>query len=376
MIPFYASLPAPDVSTIAMPPRPRIALFIVLASAAIALAVVTALQTPSGPVGTISSSPTVRPSIVATVETDPVPHSRDAADDPVIWVHPSDPAASTIIGTDKKGGIGVYDLTGRQLQYIGDRPTNNVDLRSGVSLGDELVSLVTATVARTDSIVAYRVDVETRSLVEDGTIRTGISPQGLCMYRSARSGKLYAVAVGGNGNVEQWELFAAGGGQVDARQVRSFRVGGKSEGCVADDELGYLYVSEELEGIWRYGAEPDAGTSRTLVDRTGPGGHLVADVEGLTIAYGPNGTGYLIASSQGDNTFAIYRREVDNAYLGSFEIRAGDVIDNVTDTDGIDVTTTNLGPAFPGGLFVAQDGSNDDGNQNFKLVPWERIIGG
>jgi hypothetical protein len=32
-----------------------------------------------------------------------------------------------------------------------------------------------------------------------------------------------------------------------------------------------------------------------------------------------------------------------------------------------------LGSAFPGGVFVVQDGSNTGGNQNFKLVPWPAI---
>ena len=38
------------------------------------------------------------------------------------------------------------------------------------------------------------------------------------------------------------------------------------------------------------------------------------------------------------------------------------------------MTTAGLGPAFPGGLFVAQDGKNDGSNQNFKLVPWQSIV--
>ncbi|MBK8315004.1 MAG: phytase [Acidobacteria bacterium] len=38
------------------------------------------------------------------------------------------------------------------------------------------------------------------------------------------------------------------------------------------------------------------------------------------------------------------------------------------------MTTANLGPAFPYGLFVAQDGFNDKGNQNFKLVPLQLIV--
>jgi myo-inositol-hexaphosphate 3-phosphohydrolase len=33
-----------------------------------------------------------------------------------------------------------------------------------------------------------------------------------------------------------------------------------------------------------------------------------------------------------------------------------------------------IGPAVPSGVFVAQDGQNT-GNQNFKLVPYERLDG-
>jgi 3-phytase len=67
----------------------------------------------------------------------------------------------------------------------------------------------------------------------------------------------------------------------------------------------------------------------------------------------------LIASSEGDNSYAVYTRTGDNAYLGAFRIVDGKGIDGSSDTDGIDVTTANLGSAFPRGLFVAQDGSND-----------------
>ena len=43
--------------------------------------------------------------VTRTVETDPVPSSGDAADDPAIWVHPTDPSLSTVIGTDKNSGL-------------------------------------------------------------------------------------------------------------------------------------------------------------------------------------------------------------------------------------------------------------------------------
>ena len=44
------------------------------------------------------------------------------------------------------------------------------------------------------------------------------------------------------------------------------------------------------------------------------------------------------------------------AYLGSFRISGGTVSDGCDQTDGIDAYTGYLGPSFPDGLFVCQDG--------------------
>ncbi|MDQ3257754.1 MAG: phytase [Acidobacteriota bacterium] len=315
-------------------------------------------------------------SVTATVETAPMSHARDAADDPAVWVHPTNPARSTIIGTDKQGGLAVYDLAGKQIQYLPDGKMNNVDIRTGFRLGGQSIALVTAGNRSDNSIAIYRVNASTRMLkkIAARTITT-LTTYGSCMYRNAKIGKHYYFVNDKAGDVEQWELFDNGKGKVDARRVRNFNVGSQTEGCVADDELGHFYIGEEEKGIWKYGAEPDAGTTRTLVDATGPTGHLSSNVEGLTIAYGSNGTGHLIASSQGNNTYVVYRREGDNAYLKTFKIVAGSAIDGTEETDGIDVTTVKLGSAFPRGLFIAQDGMNDGGNQNFKLVPWHLVIG-
>ena len=110
-----------------------------------------------------------------------------------------------------------------------------------------------------------------------------------------------------------------------------------------------------------------------MIDRTGSGGRLTADAEGLSIYYAAAGKGYLLASSQGSSTFVIYGREVPNGYLATFAIAATDKIDEVTGTDGIDVMNLNLGPAFPEGVFVTQDDVNPGAYQNFKLVPWGAI---
>lgn len=319
------------------------------------------------------SSGELSPTAVApTAETDPVPPGGDA-DDPAIWVDPRDPAMSTVIGTDKTGGLAIYDLAGRQLQYLPGGDLNNVDLRDGFRLGGERVSIVAAADSRERTLAVYRVDRSTRELVDAAgrEIPVGVKPYGFCMYRSPASGRFYAFVTSESkaGVVEQWELVGAGRRTAEATRVRRISVGSQSEGCVADDQRRDLYVSDEERGIWKYGAEPRSGTRRTLVDSTGRDGHLVAEVEGLTLTYGNGGAGYLVASSQGDSSFAVYRREAKNEYVTSFRIRRAEEIDGVVVTDGIDATEADLGPGFPHGLFVAQDGLDDSGRTNFKLVP-------
>ena len=308
----------------------------------------------------------------ATVETAAVPSGGDAADDPAIWIDPQNPSLSLIIGTDKRGGgIGVYDLSGREVQYVPDGRPNNVDVRYGFPLAGARVSLV-AFSRRDGTLGVYRVDTARRLLVEAVArpLKVMDKGYGFCLYRSPVSGKFYAFMGDKQGAMEQWELFDDGTGKVGGARVRSLRVGSQSEGCVADDEHAVLYVGEEKGGIWRLGAEPADGTNRERVDTTGPGGHLHADVEGLTIYPAAAGEGYLIASSQGNNRFVVYERRPPNAYVASFEIVADRGIDEVSETDGIDVTGFPLGAAFPEGVFVAQDDSNPGANQNFKLVPW------
>ena len=310
-----------------------------------------------------------------TVETTPVPTSGDAADDPAIWIHPTSPGSSVVLGTDKDSGLAVYDLSGSELQFLAVGNINNVDLRVQFPLGSGLIDLATGSNRTNDTISAFSIDPSTGLLTDVAAgsgVATGITVYGYCMYASA-TGKFYGFINSKDGDVEQHELFDNGSGLVTGTLVRSFAVGSQTEGCVADDEAGALYIGEENVGIWRYGAEPGDGTTRTLVDSTGVGGHLTADVEGLTIYYEPGGVGYLIASSQGVDEYTLYERSGANAYVGTFAIVDGNGIDGTSATDGIDVTNVALGSAFPAGMFVVQDGVNPGANQNYKFVKWDDI---
>jgi len=321
----------------------------------------------------------VRPE--AKGQTAPVPHRGDAADDPAIWVHPTDPARSLIFGTDKRGGLCVANMdgTGRQLVSDGCRP-NNVDILYGFKLGERRVDLAVATTrARPPGVKVWVIDPAAGRL-SDATaggvlaVLRGQRADGLCTYRSPKSGRGYFFVCGLNGGVAQHVLRDAGGGRVASERVRGWKLKSTAEGCVADDELGFVYLAEESTGIWKFPAEPDARARGKLVAKVGEHG-LTADVEGLTIYHAAGGKGYLIASSQGSNTFNVYTREGDNRYVLTIDPKGG-AIDDVSDTDGIAVTNRPTSKQFPAGVLVVQDGHNARGNQNFKLYDWRDIAAG
>jgi 3-phytase len=315
-----------------------------------------------------------------TLETAPAASFGDAADDPAIWVHPTNPARSAVIATDKQRGLYVYDLQGRLLQDLPDGRMNNVDLRDGFQFADGAGTLVTASNRTNKSIAIYRLDAGTRKLENRAAavVPTGFAdPYGLCMYRSARSGDVYVfVNDSDDGRFRQWKLTPSGR-NVTAEMVREFVVGTQAEGCAADDELGALYIAEEDVALWKYSAEPDGGDTRTEVDRIGGPNPLVADLEGVSIWQGANGRGYLVLSNQGANNYAVYRRKGNNEFVGTFHVVADPArgIDGSSETDGLDVVSAPLGPQFPEGLLVVQDGRNitPAERQNFKYVSWREI---
>jgi 3-phytase len=335
----------------------------------------------------------------AAAETQPADSAGDTVDDITIWVHPTDRTRSLVIGANhKESTVEVHDLSGQRLQRIETGGTNNIDSRAGFPLAGTTIDLVGVAGGGTRSgqMTFFRVDPATRQL-SNATAGESVrvtSGYGFCMFRSPHTGTFYAFGVNPGGRVEQIELFDDAG-QVNGRVVRTIEVDPQPvnragnpdsnnalEGCVADDGTARLYISEEGRGIWEYGAEPGdsaSTTDRALVDSTDPaaGGHITPQVEGLTIVYGPEGSGFLIASSQGDFTFNVYRREAPHEFLRKVQVAGGPAADGCERTDGIDALAADFGPAFPHGLFVCQDNSNTEpaeGNQNFKYVPLEQVV--
>lgn len=318
--------------------------------------------------------------VMPVAETQPVPSFGDAADDPAIWVDRQDPSRSVVIATDKKLGLNVYDLGGKLIHSVADGRMNNVDVRDGFVFGGRAITLVAATNRTRKSISLYRYDTQARQLqaLTGGDLATGFDdPYGLCMYRSAKSKAYYVFAnESADGRIRQWKITAKGG-KVVGELVREIAVGSQAEGCAADDELGHLYVAEEDVALWKYSAEPRDGSRRTSID-TVENGHLKDDIEGVSIYYGAKGTGYLVASNQGEDNYAVYRREGNNEYLGKVAVVANSEagIDGASETDGLDIVSAPLGERFPEGLLVVQDGRNlmPAERQNFKYVSWKDAL--
>jgi len=330
-----------------------------------------------------SAAEAVPVQVTADGETVPVLTTGDSADDPAIWVNPTDPSKSIVIGNDKGDSLEVYNLSGTRIQRI-TGGHGNVDVRTGFPLGAGTADIAAAA---SSGIRVYRINPATQQLtnITEGGRISGVSGEGLCLYRSPASGFFYAFIITRAGLVQQVRLRDSNAnGLVDGQLIRSFQVGSEAEGCVADDERGLLYISQEDVALWRYGAEPgDQTGGRVRVDSVGGGGNLASDVEGLTIVNQANGTGYLLASVQNvsdanNNYFTVYERQGANAFLKSFRVVAGTTADGCSRTDGIAAVAANLGPSYPSGLFVCQDHQNttpgSSGNQNFKFVRLEKIL--
>jgi 3-phytase len=270
-----------------------------------------------------------------------------------IWVHPTDTSLSTIVTSDKAATkVFVYDLFGNTLQRIAaPGMPGNIDVRYGFPLDGELVDIVAWNDRANRKVIVYAVDPGSRQLsrVDDDAMTIG-SNYGFCLYRSHATGSFHAYVAATNGSITQY-LLSESGGRVTGSLVRAWDLGTQTEGCVADDEEGVVFLGEENVGIWKVGAEPADPTSGTLIAQVGDASSLQADVEGLALYYAAGGGGYLIASSQGSDDFRVYERRAPHAFVKSF------TISGVSGTDGVDVTNVDLGASFPMGILTVHNNS-------------------
>ncbi|MCX4672208.1 phytase [Streptomyces sp. NBC_01381] len=310
---------------------------------------------------------------------------------------------------------------------------NNVDLVHGLRLSSGRADLAVTSDRGSDRLRFYRIDrdraggpltdvtdpaaapVFSSSQAEIDEQRTAY---GVATWTDKATGRSYAlVSRRERTGIALLELTPGPGGTVGYRKIRTidlpadFRLPNGSswspcgepgelpqvEGMVVDPATGTLYAGQEDVGIWRLPAgltgKPqlvdkvrEFGVPGTYDEETeectpgadpGYGGtRISADVEGLTLVNEQDGDGYLLASSQGDNTFAAYDREVSDAneYEGGFRVTAAPSgADGSEECDGAAALNAPLGARYPNGLLVVQDGHDAPGDgerpsTNFKFV--------
>lgn len=315
------------------------------------------------------------------VVTEPVLHDSD---DPAIWVNRAEPARSLVLGTCKhetNGGLYVFGLDGRidrAKTVLGLKRPNNVDVAYGFPLGGRERDLAVLTERNAGRLRVFSVPdltpVDGGGLpVFDGDPER--LPMGIALYSRPRDGALFAIVGGRVGPAEgylwQYRLIDDGSGRVRATKVRAFgRFSGvkEIESIAVDGELGFVYCSDEGQGVRKYAADPDApeaGRELAFFAREG----FTGDHEGISIYPTAPGRGYIIVSNQDGHTFRIYRREGEPGGPHAHPF-VKEVALSTRTSDGSDVTAADLGPRFPGGLFVAM---SDD--RTFHFYSWAQLAG-
>ena len=315
--------------------------------------------------------------VFPSAETQPVQNYGDAADDPAIWVNAQTPSQSRIVGTDKKGALNTYDLLGKQHQSLAVGRVNNVDVGYKVAVnsmnssGDKrFTDIAVASNRSHNSLSVFDID-KNGNLAHLGEIKTTLSDiYGMCLY--VDDGIAHVFANDTSGRFERYKLLISENKVVEGKLSQSFSLPSQPEGCVVDTQTNTAYLGEEAAGVWALDISSTDNTPTFIAAITPP---VEADIEGLAL-FTVDEQKYLIASSQGNNSYAIYAINRENAhqltYTGLIQITAdvNNGIDGVSETDGLEATNANLGGIYSEGLWVVQDGRNvmPSETQNFKLV--------
>lgn len=215
-------------------------------------------------------------------------------DDPAIWYNSVNPEKSLILGTDKgdsTGGIFVFNLEGKLDTALSitnlERP-NNIDIEYGFQFQDKPIDIAVFTERGKDMIRVISlpdckfIDNGGIPVFEDDSLR---SPMGIALYKD-KNNQVFAF-VGRkdgppDGYIYQYQL-KANDSMVSGEKVRALGKFSKKkeiEAIVVDDELGYVYYSDENMGVRKYYADAEKGNEElALFAQSG----ITDDHEGLSI---------------------------------------------------------------------------------------------
>lgn len=308
------------------------------------------------------------------VVTQATPHDTD---DPAIWINPADAGQSLIVGTDKDsdGGLYLYNLKGEIINKSEPlkRP-NNVDIAYQFKIGNRSVDIAVTTERETNKIRIF--SLPDLKPIDNGGIpvfegETTRDPMGVSIY-TRPSDKAIFIIVGrktGPSGSYLWQYkLEETNGAATAKVVRKFgSFSGKKEieAIAVDNELGYIYYSDEQAGVKKYYADPDKRDDAELAFFGQ--NDFKADHEGIAIYKKSASTGYLLISNQQKNTFMVYAREGSEGDANKHTLLAEIPVSTI-ECDGADVTSVDLGGQFQKGMFVAMSNG-----MTFHLYDWGPI---
>lgn len=320
-------------------------------------------------------APVAKNALKATITTQPTPNDTD---DPAIWIHPTDPSKSLIIGTDKEanGGLYAYNLEGKIVNSFKNmgRP-NNVDIAYDINMNGTKTAIAVTTEREKNRIRIF--SLPNLKPIDNGGIPVFVGeenrdPMGIALYTRPSDKAVFAIVgrkFGSSGTyLWQYELFYSETKNLSAKLIRKFgKFSGKKEieAIAIDNEMGFVYYSDEQVGIRKYYADPAKNNNNELAFFGQ--NDFKSDNEGIAIYKKTDKTGYILVSNQQANTFVVYPREGSknnkNAHYKIAEFPTSTI-----ECDGADATSVNLGSKFPQGLLVAMSNG-----MTFQYYDW-RII--
>ena len=328
-------------------------------------------------------------------ETAPVPNESD---DSAIWKHPTDPARSLIIGTDKIEGVGglyVFDLDGRRRQTIAplDRP-NNVDVEYGVAIGGRVQDIAVVTERKQRRLRLFGIDDSGRLTdlapaglpVHTGTMGDEAEPMGVGIFKRPSDGAVFVVvspkAGPRDGYLAQYRLADDAGGVPALTLIRRFgafsQVGptpaalGEIEAVVVDDALGYVYYADERCCLRKYAVDPDAPDAGRELAAFGQSGYA-GDREGLAILDDGHGGGFLVSVDQtrDRSSLLLYPRRGDGSDPHR-HVLAKRLVTQSDATDGLDIRADLARAGRFEGLLVMMH----DARRSFRLYDVAAVLAG
>ncbi len=304
-----------------------------------------------------------------TIITEPTEHDTD---DPAFWIHPTDPTKSLVIGTDKEvgGGLYLYDLEGKIVnKFLDMQRPNNVDVAYGLDINGVKTDIAVITERKANTIRIF--SLPDLKPIDNGGIPIFEGEQGederdgmgIALYTQkidSTSSTIYTIVgrkTGPSGTyLWQYKLAADQNGIVHGEVVRKFGTySGKKEieAIAVDNELGYVYYSDETAGIRKYYADPARGNEELAFFGQQD---ALRDHEGIAIYKKEDGAGYILVSDQQKNSFLVYDR-AGTASDPHAHILLSEIPVSAVECDGADAINLNLGPKFPEGMLVAMSNS-------------------